>query len=767
MKKVRITKLPNKKHGGHTGFQTPPINNTGPNPGGYKGGNDPEIKVRKTLEPTSRENATLEAELGETVVTNLHDDGLPEFYNIGGKLHSRGGTPLNLPSNSFIFSNAKELKIKDENILKMFGKMAKKSGYTPAEISKNFNLNKYREILADPDSTDLQRNTAELMIKNHINKLGQLALAQESMKGFDNGVPAIAMGHIENAGLDPASFINPAEVPTPEQLAGYKDGGEIPKFKDGGSKGRRVKVIKAPQTSSRPTSKQNIPKDAVLWDPSKDGYVREDVRAGDYIKNPDTGRYEKVTGFKKKPYEGDFADDRLGGLQDEFGLLQDKIQDPKIREEIVRRYRDKIKSVKPNSKTGLTQADIDQAAGLSDDDIINTFLKKEKQVYGLGDAYRSHGDYDPKDLWDKGASRGLHKETMEKLGFEELSVPEVASFQTSYAVLQEMADDPEYKSELNDFMVTQIGLGDEPGAGTGKATISDIDGWDGNTTSGQAVLPKDTQIMSEDVPDVESEAPVKHLPLTTEEKRRAPFWTQDLVNMGVAGADYFGVKKYMPWQATPQWREAIPAFQDFRGAAQRINSGLASGVRQLGAFAGPQAFAARFANMQRGVVDPILQLQEAEYRGNQQIANQFEMFNKESLNRFNVMKADLDTRLWDKTAIANQQFDNAKRQARHSMAQAFNQAWTNRGKTQTMNEMRPDFNVDPVTGFTESNIQYDEPDGSPQSDSGVLDRAKKYKKENPDMSWDEAHKFAKSDMGIPEKPPVGVDPAAYMYPGMQ
>jgi len=67
-------------------------------------GNSPEIKINSTLQPSPREEATLEAERGETVVTNLQHEGIPEFYTIGGKPHSRGGTPLNLPENSFIFS---------------------------------------------------------------------------------------------------------------------------------------------------------------------------------------------------------------------------------------------------------------------------------------------------------------------------------------------------------------------------------------------------------------------------------------------------------------------------------------------------------------------------------------------------------------------------------------------------------------------------------------------------------------------------------------
>ncbi len=131
MRKVKITALPKKAHGGIQNFgpQTPPIDKTvNPGLGSYDGGNTPEIKTKRTLQPTSLENATLEAELGETVVTNLQGEGIPEFYRIGGKPHSRGGTPLNLPPNSFIFSKDKKLAINDPEVLKMFGKTISKKG---------------------------------------------------------------------------------------------------------------------------------------------------------------------------------------------------------------------------------------------------------------------------------------------------------------------------------------------------------------------------------------------------------------------------------------------------------------------------------------------------------------------------------------------------------------------------------------------------------------------------------------------------------------
>ena len=166
---------------------------------------EPPIKVGGTLQPIDREDANLEAEKGETAVLSL--GGLPAQFKIGGKRHSQGGTPLNLPDDSFIFSDTAKMKITDPNILAQFGMVPKKSGYTPATIAKKYDINKFRKVLADPNSEEIERKTAEASITNCNIKLGKLALVQESMKGFPQGIPAIAMPYILANNIDPKSYL--------------------------------------------------------------------------------------------------------------------------------------------------------------------------------------------------------------------------------------------------------------------------------------------------------------------------------------------------------------------------------------------------------------------------------------------------------------------------------------------------------------------------------------------------------------------------------
>lgn len=149
--------------------------------------------VKDTLQAVPRHMANLEAEQGETAYGDLDGDGEMEHSKIGGKRHSQGGTPLNLKPGTFIYSDTKSMKLKGQ-ALAQFGKSAAtKKGYTPAELAKQYELNKYKAVLDDPNADQYQKRTAEMMMNNNKFKLAQLALAQEGKKGFPQGIPQAAM----------------------------------------------------------------------------------------------------------------------------------------------------------------------------------------------------------------------------------------------------------------------------------------------------------------------------------------------------------------------------------------------------------------------------------------------------------------------------------------------------------------------------------------------------------------------------------------------
>lgn len=150
-------------------------------------------RVSDVLSPVPRDEANIEAERNETIVGDLDNDGTVEHAIVGGKRHFQGGTPLNVPDGSFVFSDYNRLKIRNKDLLKGVFNYTSSNGATPAQVAKRYELNKYKEILNDPESDALDRKTAQLMLDNNMRKLGQLALVQEGMKGFPDGIPDIAL----------------------------------------------------------------------------------------------------------------------------------------------------------------------------------------------------------------------------------------------------------------------------------------------------------------------------------------------------------------------------------------------------------------------------------------------------------------------------------------------------------------------------------------------------------------------------------------------
>ena len=201
--RVQITKMPL----GKAAYGKQVQGSLSLNPGAFGGADYKSSKgsaytgVKETVDEVPREEANLEAEGGETAFGPISGQSIPDHLKIRGKRHSEGGVPLNLPDDTFIFSDTASLKINDPSVLAMFNKTPKKGGYTPAELAKPYNINKYKSILLDPDTSKLERDTATIMIKNYIMKLGALALVQESMKGFPQGVPEMAKPYMEANGI--------------------------------------------------------------------------------------------------------------------------------------------------------------------------------------------------------------------------------------------------------------------------------------------------------------------------------------------------------------------------------------------------------------------------------------------------------------------------------------------------------------------------------------------------------------------------------------
>jgi len=170
---------------------------------------DPTSKINYSMNPVDRDEANLEAEKGETVLTDLNDDGNFELYEIQGNRHHQGGTPLNLPPQSFIYSDTGGMKFSKYELAEMGLESNKR--LTPAAVSKKYQLNNFMGLLDDEHTDKISRDTAEYMIGKNKRSLSQLAFLQEAKKEFEDGVPLASYPYLTEKGIDPIEFSQKVE----------------------------------------------------------------------------------------------------------------------------------------------------------------------------------------------------------------------------------------------------------------------------------------------------------------------------------------------------------------------------------------------------------------------------------------------------------------------------------------------------------------------------------------------------------------------------
>ena len=181
-------------------------------------------------------------------------------------------------------------------------------------------------------------------------------------------------------------------------------------------------------------------------------------------------------------------------------------------------------------------------------------------------------------------------------------------------------------------------------------------------------------------------------------RRKPEFWKQDLVSMINAGMDWASIKKYLPWAKPIDLEEPQYALLDPTWQLQQNAGLLNQQIEGLGAFGTPQSYMANLTGA-AGKASENAQRILADYdTKNAMIQNEGENRKTAVRNQEEMTNAEIATNLYDKTTIANQQFDNAQRAARNNMALAYNNALTNRALTQAQNLMSAPFQVDPTTG---------------------------------------------------------------------
>jgi hypothetical protein len=639
----------------------------------------PDIKMNRTLKKVPREEANLEAEGNETVMMNTGN--IPAFYTIKGPRHAQGGVPLNLPDDSFIYSDFREMKIKDPALLAKFGKAVKgKTAYTPAQLSKQYDIQKYREILQDPNSDAIDRKTAEIMIRNYNMKLGALALAQEAKKGFPQGVPAVAKPFMEANGLSEADFVPPQEEEEEATEAGLEAEGEEMMAEENEAPQTMPDGSPVAMPQGEPMPEQGAPDQAMMQPP---------MQYGGYP----MAAYGMEMGGYGMPFYSDPNQMAYGGALKKYGP-GDEVKTTG------RKYtKDELKTRIP--KEGVKTV---KTAPSGYEDLGGGY-------YGTGDV--SGGKAIKSSTTGKGNTANFNLSAyvsgvcgrMKNGDLKGYTVDEVINgvpdetgkinkfFDAGYKGIEDIRKQLQACQNIEEKVdIVKI-------EGTPVNEQECICEYEDGTKS--EPMPKNADGTCPPCPskEVEEEVEDEYYQEPVMEDGYAPWWLQDTVNTMGAFGDMASINKYMPWAAQVDLEEPRPTFLDPTRelAAQSEQANIAA--QASNAFAGSaQQMGARLANIQGSAAAQAANTLSNINNQNVGIANQFEGQQVGIRNQEQLMNQQIANDLYDKNVIANQQFDNSKRQAMNNLRQQYNTAVTNRAQTDAQNQLTPNYQVDPSTG---------------------------------------------------------------------
>jgi hypothetical protein len=631
-------------------------------------------EVRSVIPQVPRSQANIEAEKGETVYGDLDGDGALEHMKIGGKRHTQGGTPLDVPEGSFIYSDTPKMVIKDLKVLSEFGMSPRKSGYTPAEIAKKYDINKYKAIMEDPYVDGVRKSTAQIMIKNFQTKLAKLALVQEEMKGFPQGVPQIVKDTF------------PEIAQQVEESLAQRQG-------------------------------QQANEDEQVMEQGLSDVDQEQMGEEQYAEEAPEGEgeYEEEA---TPPYAfgGIFGD--LAEFQD-GGTNRYPVWDPEYQKVISDYINNKyevqmpINAADPNDPDRFTLPSRQSARG-------------GKRVYG------------EEDWRDAAHTADFEKRQAEFIkenpNWDPTKEGETLRFQQWYNKKAKELGLPEYFTSKNTFS----GLDDKFGEYTFSAPSLTPPPVQAKTVPGY--ICKDGKVQVFSYPDEaarnaagakasqqEAEINCKPQPYTRPgeisqvvSSKQIPggWFPPDLVNMAAASAIF--PRKYLPYIAQAPYEPNRVSLEDWRAQAAARQSQFNKAAEVMGVYGSTTGQGANLSSaagqQAEGLAGDIAQVNSR----NVDRLNQFLQNERQRKDQFNLLGANRATELYKGNVIANQQYDNARRQYLNNIAKTYGQGFANSMYASMINAVNPYFKLNPRIGqalFTGNGLGFDNLGGS----SGVGD----------------------------------------------
>jgi hypothetical protein len=649
--------------------------------------------VNKTLQPVPREEANLEAEKGEVAL--LKQGGEPMTYNIGGKRHSEGGTPLNLEPGSRIFSDTKKMKIKDKNILAEFG--ATKPA-TPAKLAKKYNVNDYQASLANPFADDIEKNTARMMIDKNEEKLDNLFFVQEAKKGFPQGVPGQQMSQ---AGM----------------MAKY--GAELPKAQEGARAGsslaerekklqeleyQRKMVSSNPNLTAVEKDKQMTELNrAIAIEAQYIGKMRQEPAA------PQSTEEDPATSsptFQWTKPSQNFGDAMFGDPTANFP------QTP------VLPFDTTPYQVTPPASTEPSSAGSGSSNTSSTSSSNRDSQSRDPRMYGSIEAYegsRANTPTGQSNRFDYG-NQFFDRWATVIPGITEMTNKEAQRATYEYI----LKNNPEQAAEMwKAFGLTKAGFADpelaakyKDGIISGDLTLEDLQALEKAYVDGyfgaRQMLPEEPTLIPPPPKTPPTEIPPTEIPPLTPPRVRDPKpFEQDLRNERLIGRNRMSERLRLPWRGRLRARTADPTYQSDVQQQQNLLSGLNTASEAASTFgANPGAVMSNVARLSGLTGTESNKIAAALQRENTGIANTFEQFNAKEQSATDVRNMANAQDLYDNTVKAQEVFDEKMRRYNILGTAARNATDTNLARIKAMNKLNPLFTINTGLGPQFGDIQF-------------------------------------------------------------
>ena len=598
--------------------------------------NTDDKTVRYSLSSVPKDRANIEAEGGETVLTDLTNDGQFGLYNITGPRHSAGGVPMFLPEQSFIYSDTEKMKFtKDE--LADFGINTKKR-MSPAKLSKKYEINDYYAHLESPYADKIQAVTSELMLKKNMMNLSKVAFGQESKKKFEDGVPLAAHPYLVQQGIDPLEFTAKMEAITKEEAQ------------------MRMIASLPPEQQEQMMMLQQMMAQVDQQPQQQEGNPQGNV-----------GPIEQMA-----KYGRELSKAQVGGENNNVAYDQ-TMQD---------RYTNKWGiTLNDNGVGSTTYTDVQ---GYQDNGLFGG-AAENIEGWKLANANYPGMEVLLASLPKYGKRKNPEVEKYQKW-FNEVSIPEqVAAMRAERErVGQEFTEEDE--AIATEALIKDYGF--KKGVGTG------YDGLMGTWTSSRRPFTfKDeaeptTTTTDDSLETIEQIIPQEYTPPNPD------WWKQDQNSLTALGL--LDDNLYLPFQPDVQRTTLSPTFDDWRGQVNANNAAADQVANQLGAAGGPQAIAN--SNIAGTLMEANAKAQRSVNSNNVNIANQFAVQQGQMDAQFNQLEANRNVAQYDGTQKVLQDADNFRNWRMGENARLQNAALSNRANTFNLNTTYDNYAVDPTTG---------------------------------------------------------------------